>query len=1463
MVGSKGISEMNKVISFSKYLIAIALTLICSTALGALPNLSLSLFTYLSNPLPASKAATKPRKNSEGQITLQAAGRGFPHISFADGREISTSYSGPQHLAQALLQGQARPLAIASGDFDADGTPDLICGYTGPTGGLLAIYRGDVDSIYPNTPEAQSRREASSSPSPFLPDAAIIEIPQTPEILAAGDFDADGRCDIVAAEKGADSLCLLSGDAEGRFHPARFISLPGKITALEAGELNRPDGLIDLAVAIDGPAGPKALIFQNTTGALSGEPDILDLPAASSALASGRLDEDYFIDLAVASDRNLVIIKGRDRNGPTVEGQQIRFSNNDSTTLDLSFAVRSIAVGDFSGDGTADLAVLSKQGNLFLLDRSKEVARAGKRGGDWTETTISDTAWPTAARLDSARVSGNAADDLLVQDGAARQINILATAAGAVNNRTTQSVSLDRWMAPVSLDVTGEPVAVLPMRLNSDALSDLVVLRQNATAPSVVLSAPTATFTVTTTANGGPGSLEQAILDANNNAGADMISFNIPGTGPHTISPTSALPFIFGTVTIDGTTQSPGAATPQIVLNGASQPGGNGFSIAAPSTTIRGIVINGFKGTGIDISASSCIIEGNFIGTNAAGTSSQGNFDPGITVNQGSNTIGGTTAAARNIISGNFGNGILIVNAFATSNQVRGNYIGTTVSGTSQLGNGSEGVSIVSANGNTIGGAATGAGNVISASNGLGLRLLVASSTQVLGNRIGTDASGVADFGNETGGIDILDGANNTIGGGATGAGNIISGNGFLGVSLSGSPSTGNLIKGNIIGLQANGVSALGNDLDGIFIGNSATNTAVGGAASGEGNLIAFNGGAGVFVNSGTGHFIQRNSIFSNFGLGIDLGPVGVTANDNLDGDTGANNLQNYPVLTAASTSGGGVNVQGTLNSTASSTFTLHFYSSASGDPSGFGEGQTFLGTTTVNTDGSGNASFNVTLATPVTPGHVVTATATNAANSTSEFSQTRAITGQADLAVNKTASPNPVLAGSNITYTITVSNNGPDTANTVTVTDNLPSTTSFVSCNSTGGGVCGGSGNNRTVTFPAMGTGTSATITLVTMVNCEVANGTNISNTATVSSLTPDSINGNNSSMVSVTANNPPPMISPTNQSFAASGGNGSVSVTFAAGCAWTAVSNDPWITVTSGASGVGNGTVLYSVGVNGTGNPRSGTITIAGLTFTVNQSNVNCTYSLSPTSAPYPTGGGSGSVNVTAPAGCIWKAISNDEWITVTSGANGVGNGTFNYSVDPNGGGARVGTITVEGQTFTVNQSGVCSFSISPGSALFAQTGGEGSVTVTSSAGCNWTAVSNAPWINISAGDSGSGNGTVNYVVRDNMTGSPRQGTVTIAGLTFTVVQSTSAGGACNFSLSPTSQSFLASGGTGSITITVQANCAWRATSNAAWITITSVDIGIGNGSVTFSVAANPGPSGRTGAINIGGQSFKVKQK
>ena len=167
---------------------------------------------------------------------------------------------------------------------------------------------------------------------------------------------------------------------------------------------------------------------------------------------------------------------------------------------------------------------------------------------------------------------------------------------------------------------------------------------------------------------------------------------------------------------------------------------------------------------------------------------------------------------------------------------------------------------------------------------------------------------------------------------------------------------------------------------------------------------------------------------------------------------------------------------------------------------------------------------------------------------------------------------------------------------------------------------------------------------------------------------------------------------ISPTSQSFAAAGGTGNVTVTAGGGCAWTAVSNASWIDVTSGASGTDNGIVQYSVDANASSSPRTGTLTIAGQTFTVSQSGaVACTVAMSPTSASFPQAGGSASVTVTAPAGCGWTAVSNSSWIMVTAGAAGSGNGMVTYSVAPYTGRPknRKGTVTIAGLTLSVRQS------------------------------------------------------------------------------------------------------------------------------------------------------------------------------
>jgi Putative binding domain, N-terminal len=250
------------------------------------------------------------------------------------------------------------------------------------------------------------------------------------------------------------------------------------------------------------------------------------------------------------------------------------------------------------------------------------------------------------------------------------------------------------------------------------------------------------------------------------------------------------------------------------------------------------------------------------------------------------------------------------------------------------------------------------------------------------------------------------------------------------------------------------------------------------------------------------------------------------------------------------------------------------------------------------------------------------------------------------------------------------------------------------------------------------------------------------------------------------------------TSASVPSTGSTGrSVSVVTGSSCSWTATSNDGWITVISGASGTGLGTVTYNVAANPGTSVRTGTLTIAGITYTVTQAANSCSYSLNATSASVPsTGTTSGAVSVTTGTSCTWTATSNAAWITVTGGASGTGIGTVTYSVAANpSASTRSGTLTIAGLTYTVTQAPAsCSYTLSATSASVPVAGSTNeTVSVVTGSTCSWTAHSNVVWITVTGGANGTGSGTVSYNVAANPGTSLRTGTLTIAGVTYTVTQ------------------------------------------------------------------------------------------
>jgi hypothetical protein len=317
--------------------------------------------------------------------------------------------------------------------------------------------------------------------------------------------------------------------------------------------------------------------------------------------------------------------------------------------------------------------------------------------------------------------------------------------------------------------------------------------------------------------------------------------------------------------------------------------------------------------------------------------------------------------------------------------------------------------------------------------------------------------------------------------------------------------------------------------------------------------------------------------------------------------------------------------------------------------------------------------------------------------------------------------------------------------------------------------------------------------------------------------------------------------------------GGQGTFNVQAAGGCGWTASSAVPWITISSGASGSGSGTVRFTVAANN-GPPRSGAITAGGQTFTVQQGN-GCSYSLSAAGQNVPAAGGSGSVNVSSSNGCGWTATSNANWLTVTSGANGSGNGSVGFTAAAHTGASRQGTLTIAGKTFTVDQGSGCSFTINPAAHTMPATGGSVTVSVGAAGSCPWTASSNASWLAVVTGASGSGPGAVQVDAQAN-SGAPRSGTVTIAGQTLTVSQDSG----CTFTVSPETIGVPAAGGPGHIDVTGAPSCAWTA-SSAGWITIVSAPGGNGNGGIDLTIAANSGPA-RSGTLLVAGRTVTVNQ-
>lgn len=337
---------------------------------------------------------------------------------------------------------------------------------------------------------------------------------------------------------------------------------------------------------------------------------------------------------------------------------------------------------------------------------------------------------------------------------------------------------------------------------------------------------------------------------------------------------------------------------------------------------------------------------------------------------------------------------------------------------------------------------------------------------------------------------------------------------------------------------------------------------------------------------------------------------------------------------------------------------------------------------------------------------------------------------------------------------------------------------------------------------------------------------------------------------------------ISPGSVTAPATATSGTIVVTTPTACAWSAVSASSFLTIQNGTGRAGSGSVTFTMAANTGTTARTATATVAGHTFTVSQAAASCTYSITPATTNVGDAATSGSVTVTTQSGCPWSATSASSFLTFSNGSGRSGSGTVSFSMAANTGTtARTATATIAGKSFTVSQAATaCTYSINPATMSVSDGAASGTITVTTQAGCAWSASSASTFLTFPDGSGRVGTGTVTFSIGANTATTARTATGTVAGQTFTVSQS-AAPQVCSYSITPANGSAPAAGSNGTITVTTQAGCAWSASSATSFLTFSDGTGRTGTGTVSYVVAPNSGAF-RTAMATVAGKGFTLWQ-
>lgn len=466
-------------------------------------------------------------KTSKGSVTIPAAGRSLLSLNLQAGRNMSIEYRGDQATAGALQGGAARARSLASGDFDHNGTPDLVAGYSVNGAGAITIQRGSTDAFAPSDDSVFVRIQQGYDPDSLEPSADVYPVPVSPDLLVVGNFTRDTQKDLLfAAKEGA--LYLMAGNGAGGFDQPLAIEVQGTVTALAAGEFRAADGLTDVAVGVNGPGGNSLVIFDAMDG-FANALATYKLTDPVSAIEFGSLDDDPFVDVAAATGSEIAVVHGWGRKEAVEISSRLQ-------RVAVGSGVKGIALGHFSWDrqGRSELAALTENGVVQILQRERldtrpftEDEKARRNRGNWVpggssidvETVTSwrsstNDAW-TKGESFAAGLNSASGRPLLKSNLAGREMDDFILIGESQMELVQRPGSNDKDrigsnLVRTTLSVKSAPVAVLALPKKLNGVTDVVVLNSTSTEPTILPNAPNTTITVDRTDDPSGGSLAGA-----------------------------------------------------------------------------------------------------------------------------------------------------------------------------------------------------------------------------------------------------------------------------------------------------------------------------------------------------------------------------------------------------------------------------------------------------------------------------------------------------------------------------------------------------------------------------------------------------------------------------------------------------------------------------------------------------------------------------------------------------------------------------------------------------------------------------------------------------------------------------------------------------------------------------------------------------------------------------------------